>query len=210
MTAGDIEALLATGEIVAQDRDAAGTRIVTVSDGERTLTAAFAKRDGRGVFPEAAAYRLDRLLGLDMVPVTVQRTLGRNEGTLQFLVPGSIDEQARADQGRGTSARCPLPDQWNAMLVWDALIYNEGRFRQTMRYSPDSWQLLLVGHGRAFAASNGRPPHVRNQELALTERWRRALEALTDGVLADELGDVLDKRRLAALATRRDELLAQP
>ena len=96
------------------------------------------------------------------------------------------------------------------MLVWDALIYNEGRFRQTMRYSPDSWQLLLVGHDRAFVPSKGRPPHVKDRELMLTDRWRRALEALSDEVLADELGDVLDKRRLEALARRRDGLLAQP
>jgi hypothetical protein len=210
LEARDIETLLATGDILAEREDEAGIKVVTVSDGENTLEAVFARRGARGVFPEAAAYRLDRLLGLDMVPVTVLRSVGRFEGTLQFLVPGSIDEAARAEKGYGAGAQCPLPGQWEAMLVWDALIYNEGRFRQTMRYSPDSWQLLLVGHDRAFAATKGVPPHLENQALALNNRWRRALEALTDDVLDEQLDGVLDKRRLRALATRRDELLSQP
>ena len=209
LEAGDIETLLATGDILAEQEDEAGVKVVTVSDGENTLEAVFARRGARGVFPEAAAYRLDRLLGLDMVPVTVLRSVGRFEGTLQFLVPGSVDEAVRAERGYGASAQCPLPGQWEAMLVWDSLIYNQGRFRQTMRYSPDSWQLLLVGHDQAFAASKGRPPHVQDQVLALNQRWRRALQALTDDVLNEQLGDVLDKRRIRALAARRDALLAE-
>jgi hypothetical protein len=209
LEAGDIEVLLATGEIIAEEDNETGTKVVTVSDGEHTLEAVFARRSGRGVFPEAAAYRLDRLLGLDMVPVAVQRSVGRFEGTLQFLVPGSVDEVARSEKGYGASAQCPLPGQWGAMMVWDALIYNEGRFRQTMLYSPDNWQLLLVGHDNAFATRKGRPRHLGDQPLALNNRWRRALERLTDDVLAEQLGGVLDKRRLKALAERRDELLAQ-
>jgi hypothetical protein len=210
LEAGDIERLLATGEILAEAEGENGSAVVTVSDGEHTLEAVFARRSGRGVYPEAAAYRLDRLLGLDMVPVAVPRTLGRSEGTLQFLVPGSVDEAVRAEKGYGASAQCPLPGQWDAMLVWDTLIYNEGRFRQTMRYSPDTWQLLLVGHDEAFSTSKGRPAHVQNQPLTLNNRWRRALEALTDEVLNERLGSVLDKRRIRALAARRDELLSQP
>jgi hypothetical protein len=46
--------------------------------------------------------------------------------------------------------------------------------------------------------------------LKLNNRWRRALEALTDDVLAEQLGGVLDKRRIRALASRRDELLGEP
>ena len=210
LEAGDIEVLLANGEILAEEEDEAGAKIVTVSDGEHTLNAVFAKRNARGVFTEAAAYRLDRLLGLDMVPVAVLRSVGRSEGTLQFLIPGSLDEAMRAEKGYGAGAQCPLPGQWEAMLVWDTLVYNEGRFRQSMLYSPDTWQLLLVGHDRAFTTNKGKPPHLQNQALKLNNRWRRALEALTDDVLAEQLGGVLDKRRIRALAARRDELLGEP
>jgi len=210
LEAGDIETLLATGEITEETRDASGARVVTVSDGTTSLQAVFAEDSARGVFPEAAAYRIDRLLGLDMVPVTVRRDLGRSAGTLQFLVPDNVTEATRADKGYGASAQCPLPDQWEAMLVFDALVHNDGRTLQTMRYSPDSWQLLLTGHDRAFGTGKDWPKHVTEAELVLNNRWRRALESLTDEVLAAQLSTVLDARRIRALAARRDELLDQP
>ncbi len=140
----------------------------------------------------------------------MRRNLGRNEGTLQFRVPGAVDEQFRSEKGYGAGAQCPLPDQWQAMLVFDALIHNEGRFLQTMLYSPDVWQLLLVGHEDAFNTGKGWPRHIDNEQLALNDRWRKALRSLSDDLLTEHLGDVLDKRRIASLGKRRDELLALP
>lgn len=210
MEASAIEALLRDSEILSTTTDEAGTQIVTVSDGKRTLRAVFARRAGRGVVPEAAAYRLDRLLDLGMVPVTVQRKIKRSEGTLQFKVPDAVDEQQREEQGQSGAALCPLPDQWEAMFVFDALIHNDGRYINTIRYSPDVWQLLLVQHGKAFTTESGRPKHLKDRQLVLNEHWRAALEALTDDVLEAQFSDVLDKRRISALAKRRDELLALP
>jgi hypothetical protein len=69
--------------------------------------------------------------------------------------------------------------------------------------------VVLIEHEKAFRASDGRPPQLANAELNVSEGWRVALEALSDEVLADELGDVLDKRRLRALGARRDELLGR-
>ena len=96
------------------------------------------------------------------------------------------------------------------MLVFDALIHNEGRFRQTMLYSPDVWQLLLVGHDKAFTNSKGWPRHIDDKQLVLTDRWRKALQSLSDDLLTEHLGDVLDKRHIAALGKRLHELLALP
>ncbi len=145
-----------------------------------------------------------------MVPVTVRREIGRDQGSLQYLTPGSIDEKRRHENGYGGGAMCPLTDQWNAMFVFDALIFNDGRFLQTIQYSPDSWQLLLVGHANAFLARKGRPRHLEGRDLPLGKTWRDTLASITDDVLVEQLSGVLDKKRLAALSKRRDELLAQP
>ena len=168
----------------------------------------FTKRGGKEVYPELAAYRLDRLLELDMVPVTVMRKLGRREGTLQFLPPKLMNEQQRSEDGRGGSANCPLPEQWSAMYVFDSLIFNEGRTLERMTYSTADWQLILTGHDRAFGVNKGRPRHLESIELAIGVGWKNALSALNDGVLESEFGNVLDKRRQSALAARRDELVA--
>jgi hypothetical protein len=203
------EALLASGEISNEREDAEDRTIVTVSDGTRSVDAVFAKRENKETYPDVAAYRLDRLLELDMVPVTVKRSLGRHEGSLQFLPPKLTNEQQRSEAGRGGSANCPLPQQWSSMYVFDVLIYNEGRTPTRIAYSPGDWQLILLGHDRAFANDKDRPRHLQGVDLEIGEGWRAALRALTDDVIAREFEGILDNRRQKALAARRDALLSE-
>ena len=208
LSAESTEALLLSGEISNEREDAKGRTIFTVSDGERSIDAVFTKRAGKETFPDLAAYRLDVLLDLKMVPVTVQRKIGRTEGSLQFLPPKLMGEQERSDSGRGGSAQCPLPEQWSAMYVFDSLIFNEGRTLDRMTYSTDIWKLILMGHDRAFGTGKGRPRHLQDVDLTVDEGWQAALADLTDELIESEFDGVLDKRRRAALAARRDALLA--
>jgi hypothetical protein len=208
LSAEATEALLASGEISNEREDAAGRTIVTVSDGSRSVDAVFTKRENRETYPDLAAYRLDRLLELDKVPVTVMRDVGRREGSLQFLPPKLMNERERSEAGRGGSANCPLPQQWSAMYVFDVLIRNEGRTPDRMTYRTDDWQLILVGHDRAFGRGKDRPRHLMNVDLEIGDGWRNALNALTDDVIEREFDGILDKRRRTGLAARRDALLA--
>ncbi|MCG8371549.1 MAG: metallophosphoesterase [Proteobacteria bacterium] len=207
----ELATLLRDGEIVARNTED-GTRrtVVTVNDGDHVVNAIFTRRKGKGFYPDVAAYRLDRLLELDMVPVAVVREVDGRDGSLQFYPAKVSNEEARRASGRGAGAMCPLPDQWEAMYVFDTLIYNEGRSERRMLYNTRNWGLMLVGHERAFRSRNGRPPHLENVSFGISDGWRTALESLTDDVLAANLGDVLDGRRLRLLGSRRDELLAAP
>jgi hypothetical protein len=206
----ELAALLEGGEVVSKTTDKETRRtIVQVNDGDHVVSALFTRRRSKGFFPDIAAYRLDRLLELDMVPVTVQREVDGRNGTLQFFPAKTTNEEVRRPSGRGTGAQCPLPDQWEAMYVFDSLIYNEGRTEQRMLYDTRKWGLILVEHEKAFRASKGRPPHLVNAPINVTEGWKTALESLSDDVLESNLADVLDKRRLRMLGVRRDELLAR-
>lgn len=202
-----LETLLETGEIVGERKDEQGRRIVTVSDGARSVEALFAKREARGFYPDVAAYRLDRLLKLDLVAVAVLREVDGDDGSLQFLPARYTDEAARSAAGRGGGANCPLREQWSAMYTFDVLIYNEGRSQQRMLYSPDNWQLVLVDHEDAFGKRSGRPRYLEAIEIELGDAWVKALESLDSETLEAALGDVVDRRRLNALLERRDELL---
>ena len=173
------------------------------------MSAIFSKRGGKGFYPDVAAYRLDRLLGLDMVPVTALRKLGKTEGSLQFFPDRIKDEAQRSSKGQLGSAQCALPLQWEAMYVFDILIYNEGRNLQRMLYQTHNWSLILIEHESAFKNSKGRPPHLARADVNVSQGWREALAALDDTILTEQLADVLDKRRLKALGTRRDQLLAE-
>ena len=207
LTASDLEHLLRTGDIVASLELEAGRQIIHISDGQQTIEALFAKRQGRGFYADAAAYQLDRLLEFDMVPVAVRREVDGVDGSVQFLPHRWQDEQQRGASGLGGSAQCGLDMQWGAMYVFDSLIYNEGRSVQRMIYSPDIWQLVLVGHDRAFGTKKGRPQYLKTMSLVIGDAWQAALASLTADVLERELGDVLDKRRRRALLARRDVLI---
>jgi hypothetical protein len=212
LTAEDLESLLQDGDVISvgESDDGLGRTIVRLGDGKYTVDAVFDKRKTRGVFPGVAAYRLDRLLELDMVPVTVRRDINGSDGSLQFLPTDSIDEAERSATGQGGSAWCSISDQWPAMYVFDTLIYNEGRMQNSILYDKSSWRLILSEHDRTFSTKKGRPRHLKNAPIPVGPGWKSALADINDELLQQTLGDVLDKRRLRALSQRRDELLATP
>ncbi len=207
LSATDLEHLLRSGDIVATRKDDEDRIIVDVSDGNRRVEAVFAEREGRGFYPDVAAYRLDRLLELSLVPVAVLREVNGDDGSLQFLPDRWLDEKSRNASGLGATAQCGLQGQWKAMYVFDALIYNEGRNLQSMVYSPDIWQLVLIGHERAFSSRKGRPRHLQAAPIDIGGAWHGALASLTAEILDERLGEVLDKRRQRAILARRDELI---
>lgn len=207
MSAETIEKLLATGEISNIREDELRRKVVTITANGRQIEAVFDKRPSRGFFPEVAAYKLDRLLGLDAVPVTVRREVDGDDGSLQFVPERWIDEPARSQSGQGGSANCPLDEQWAAMYVFDALIYNEGRTLSRMIYSPDEWRLMLIGHENAFSTRTGLPAYLRNIELKIGSAWRDALVSLSEETVNEAFDEVLDRRRRKALLERRDGLV---
>jgi len=203
--------ILANGTIADTNSGGATWRIVTVTKGEQTVSAYFRELQGaeEGVIPELAAYRLDRLVGLYMIPATVRRDIDGQQGILQFIPEDAITERHRVASGRGKEMYCSRDKQVAVMHVFDALINNQGRTPSSMLYSPDDWLLILIGHDTSFSAEVGRPEYLRGIELTVGDQWRTALAALDDYVLRAELGDVLNEDQLVALARRRDGLLGK-
>lgn len=209
LTATDLERILAGGEVTVLREDEDGRAIVSVSEGDTSLDALFEERTGRDFYPDVAAYRLDRLLGLDLVPVAVVREVDGAKGSLQFLPAKWVDEDQRVETRGGGGATCPLPEQWAGMYLFDALIRNEGRSRARMLYSTDVWQLVLVDHEDAFGSRKGLPRHLSKAPIEVSDAWLDALRKLDAAVLEKTLGDVLDKRRRDALLARRDTLVEE-
>lgn len=208
LTAEDLATALAEGKITNTMTDSEGRTVVTVETPRGAISGVFTKNPrSKGFVPEIAAYKLDRLLALDMVPVTVPREINGDQGSLQFLPQKVRNESQRIEGREGGGAWCPLPDQWAVMYVFDALVYNPGRRPQTMVYNTGEWQLMLTGHQDSFASKRGRPPWLQAVDLRLGASWVRALQTIDDETLEQNLGDVLDKKRLGALGKRRDELL---
>jgi hypothetical protein len=183
-------------------------RLVRVTAGEISVFAYFNElAEEQHFVPELAAYKLDRLLGLGMVPVTVRREIAGQHGTLQFVPAATLTERERVAAGKWFGAPCSLVKQMGAMYVFDALIHNPARTPSSMLYSPGHWLLMLVDHDNSFGPEDGRPAYLEDVELAIGDQWRTALLELDDELLHAKLGEVLDEQRLAALINRRDALV---
>ena len=94
---------------------------------------------------EVAAYELDKLLGIGMVPPTVSRTVGGRQGGLQLWVTGAtMDkyEQAFPDLAGWR-------DQVSVMWLFDDLIANVDRHLNNGMVSP-AHRLILIDNSRSF------------------------------------------------------------
>lgn len=152
---------------------------------------------------EVAAYRLSQQLGLDMVPPTVERKIGRRWGSLQLWVDNHrmfsdvMDE--RPDGYMGS-------DQFQLMRFFDALIDNPDR--NAGNYLVDSaWQIVLIDHSRAmdFAA------HGPKRDAPMPHRFERSvvnrLRALDVATLDELLGDLYTRGEIKRLAGSANKLV---
>ena len=155
-----------------------------------------------------AAYRLDRLLGLDLVPVSVIREVDGQEGAVQFWVEGLLSELDRGLKEIQSTGYCPLSDQYQLMFVFDALIFDEDRTQQNIQYIQSSWSLILIDMSRAFRTHRGRPEDLKNAQLIVFPEFAERLAALEYEELQEHLGDLLERDQVRALLARRDRILA--
>ena len=156
---------------------------------------------------ELAAYGVDRLIDLDMVPPTVPRTIEGEHGRVQFWVNGVHTFKE--------TRQMPDSVQWqrqvSRMKVFDCLIGNTIRNLANMIVDDDD-NLMLVDHERAFTLRRviDNPPSLfdrklidRLKTLDMPESRRRLRALLRD----DEVESLLARRD--ALLAHLEKLIAE-
>jgi hypothetical protein len=150
---------------------------------------------------EIAAYELDKMLGLGMVPPTVERRHGRDVGSLQLWV-----EHVARLKGKNPNEAPDVAD-WNRQVhrqrVWDGLTANIDRNAGNLLVDP-AWNLILIDHSRAFTTDTRFPFPITRIDRELLER----LKALDEATIRARLGTLLfDGPK--PLLKRRDLIVAQ-
>jgi len=181
---------------------------VTLSHNGRTIAAEFYASDRQGSANlEIAGFELDRLLGLNLVPPTVQREIDGELGALQLKFPNSISEAERVERGQGFSGWCSIDAQLQLMYAFDLLISNRGRSSSNIRYRQELSNLTLTDHGEAFGTQRRLPGSLLDDAIVLSPAVENALTALSENDLQSALGTRLNDRQIRALLARRDELV---
>lgn len=207
-----LAAWLATAEIVSAASPPAGNtrpqRITLRKDGVELHAIARPQNRGDRFENEVAAYALDRLIGLDMIPVTVAREVDGRPGAVQFWIEGSINARQMIEQKLSPEGWCPVEPQYNLMNVFDVLAHNTGRTQESLLLTRD-WNVVLVDHSRAFEPGQEAPPLLYQKPIELPPVFARRLAALDRTALERTLGPLLNRRQIDAILKRRDRLVRE-
>lgn len=146
---------------------------------------------------EIAAYQIDRMLGIHMVPPAVEKTWkGERGAAVLWLQP---------IRSWKTVENLPKPERWNLeairMKMFDNLIGNSDRNAGNFLVD-DEWNLFLIDHSRAFVNDSKLPFKMDRVDKKL---WERML-ALDEPQLIDRLGPWVDKASIRAILKRRDKM----
>jgi hypothetical protein len=197
-------------------------RQAILSDGERTARAAWKTINefrsvqrfedgtsevgfGDSYKHEIAAYELDKLLNLGLVPPTVERRYERKRGSMQLWMEDCISEAERMERG----LKPPNLTEWNRTM------FDVRLFRQ-LTYDTDFKNirnLLVDGDFRLYAIDFSRAFRNHNTLLAEGDLTKFSasllvrLKSLNEPLLRQKLGRWLTKPQIRALVARRDRIL---
>jgi len=145
---------------------------------------------------EIAAYEVDKLLKMDMVPPSVERQLEGNTGAAQLWVENISAVKENASPGE--SNRADWDNQLARMTMFDNLIGHRDRSLGNMIRDVE-WNLILLDHSRAFGDGTELPRKMNRIDQGFWSKieslTRNQLDAALRAWLADnEIGAILDRR----------------
>jgi hypothetical protein len=168
---------------------------------------------------EIAAYEMDKLLGLNMIPPTVEREFRGRKGSFQYWISGGMSDLDRTDEGIEIPAE--KVQEWSRQKylqrAFDSLIGNEDRTQQNIRYT-DDWRMLLIDHSRSFRSNPKYTEYlvygtegIKEQKLIrmLPRRFVENIQNLDYASIKKAVGSNLTAKEIDAVLKRRELLLQE-
>lgn len=154
---------------------------------------------------EVAAYELDKLLDLNMVPVTVERSYNGKKGSLQLWIENCMTERVRKEK----NLTAPDTAGWNRQIykvrVFDNLIYNIDRNLGNLLIDAN-WKIYMIDHSRCFKNMDllQHPKDLSSFSRSLIDGLRK----LDEKSIQESCGKYLTKTEIKMMLKRRDQILA--
>lgn len=173
---------------------------------------------------EIAAYRLDKLIGLNMIPPAVERDYNGQPGALVWWAKNkySLLKVMEDNIPIPAEAKTRVDDMKYLTRAWDSLVANEDRTQQNVLYTED-WRTIIFDHSRAFRSSgefakrlmfgrdgiktmaSGSPILFRRLPRWFVDR----IKGLTFDSIRGAVGDTLTDAEIRAVLARRDLILKE-
>jgi hypothetical protein len=168
---------------------------------------------------EIAAYRLDKYLGLNMVPPTVEKRFKRRRGSCQLWMYDCFNLDYKVTNKLAVPQNKVI--RWNRAFylqrAFDNLIANEDRTQRNYQVDKD-WCMYLIDHSRTFRTSKKfvkklifdenfkqGPAFVMKE---LPRAFVEKLKSLDTELIKEIVGDYLTKKEIKCILIRRDMILA--
>lgn len=149
-----------------------------------------------------AAYRMDKILDLNVVPVCVPREVDGKPAAVDWWVDNVLfDEEGRRDK----KIEPPDPNFWtkqlNTIRDFDQLIYNEDRNQGNLLID-NAWRLWAIDHSRSFRPN----PNVRDPKVLrrISNKMLTAMKNLNAQTLRQNLLPYITEEDIQGLLARRD------
>jgi hypothetical protein len=147
---------------------------------------------------EIAAYELDKLLGLKMIPPAVEREIDGSVGAaIMWISPATSVKQMG---GKVPTDRI-AGEEIRRMQLFDDFIGNSDRNAGNILVD-EANEVILIDHSRAFVESKDLPVKFERVDADL---WT-AIQGLTADALRSHLGPLIGERAVDAMIERRDRI----
>jgi hypothetical protein len=151
-----------------------------------------------------AGYELAKLLGLNMVPPYVERTINARSASVSWWIPNATMERDRLER----KLRPPDLTRWNremyAVRVFHELIGDRDFNATNVLIAPD-WRIWMIDFTRAFRRF--RTLHRPEDLVQIDRTLLRRLRELDRDVVREALSPLLMSAELDALLERRAALV---
>jgi hypothetical protein len=152
-----------------------------------------------------AGYRVDRLIGMNMVPVSVERKWDYHDAAFTWWIDDVVmDEQERLKRKQEPPDVVAWNQQMQMMRTFDELIANIDRNLGNLIITRD-WHLWPIDHTRAFRTNHDlrKPANVTHADRAVVER----MKGLDKETLRRATSKYLTTFQIDALLARRDAIV---
>ena len=152
-----------------------------------------------------AGYRVAQLIGLNTVPMSVERNVNGKPSAVTWWVDGvKMDEKERLKQKTLGPDPVRTTKELQVMRVFDELIQNRDRNQGNILWTAD-FTMWLIDHTRAFRLGKTllKPEQLTRCDRGLLEHLR----AITPESLSKAVGDSLTRSEQEALLARRDAIV---
>jgi hypothetical protein len=155
---------------------------------------------------EAAAYKMDRLLEMDMVPPAVERTYDSQPVTVQLFVKNvKMLKDVNAENEHDPDGK-----RWNRQVhrvyLFDDLVADIDENQTNLMFDPE-WSFIKIDCSRCFTDVRKQPFEIGKRLNQIDRPFFERVKALDKAKVAQEIGSLVEVGAVDALMRRRDDIV---